>query len=158
MTAALVIGLILAQSTGREPQASTDLERVRRALAAPAPSLLASESVRREGVVFRVKVRGLALVPAWEDRSIVPPWIRPSAPPTHFEFLEQVTPEEFRAGTLYPGALGIPVVPLVEYLSRHYKAARRKMDQERTRSAVSKALADFLACRSDSSKPGCTQH
>ena len=52
--------------------------------------------------------------PLWDGGAATPlyrpPWFRSY----HHEFLERVTPEEFRAATLYP--IGISVLQVVDFL------------------------------------------
>jgi hypothetical protein len=84
----------------------------------------------------------------------VPSYIRPPAPIYHYEFLQQVTPEAFRAGTLYP--VGIPVVPVLEFLGKRISAAHRKAAEERAREEVRLALEQLLACRANPDRPGCS--
>lgn len=158
MTAGLLLGLVLAQSaTVEAPAAVADLRRIRRALEA-APPVLAPRSVERDGPIFRMKIQAFELEPAWTDRSMVPPYVRTWFGLYHHEFLEQAdalspTPEFFRGATLAP--TGIPVDPLVGYLVKEIKAARRNAREKRARKTVAEELAALLACRSDPSKPGC---
>jgi hypothetical protein len=159
VTAGVFVALLLAQSATGEAS-TTDLDRIRRALNEPAHPLVTSSSVGRDGPVFRVRIRGLQLRPAWEDRSIVPPNVRTWFRLYHHEYLEQVdqlspTPEVFRAATLYP--MGVPVDPIVGLLAKRVKAARRAAEQKRARKTVSEELAALLACRAEPAKPGCSE-
>ena len=63
-----------------------------------------------------------------------PPWFRSY----HHEFLERVTPEEFRSATLYP--IGIPVLQVVDFLVKDIKAANRKKGEANAREEVRRAL------------------
>ena len=85
-------------------------------------------------------------------------------PPTHFEFQQQVTAEYFRSSVLYPGLVhtpdgmvlvGIPVIPVVEALTKVTKAFKRKLAEQAAREEVRQALGELLACRADPAKPGC---
>ena len=91
--------------------------------------------------------------PRWEAWSAVPSYIRPPMPLYHHEFLEQVTPEAFRAPTLYP--VGVPVVPLLDLLGKQIRTAKRKTAEARAREEVRLALEELLACRADPARPGC---
>lgn len=158
MTTGLLLGLVLAQSATAGVQGGGDLERLRKALAQSAPVSVLSAPVEREGPVFRLRIEAFELEPAWKDRSMVPPYVRPWFPLYHHEFLEQAdylspTPGVFRSATLFP--TGIPVDPLVRMLVKEIKAARRASQEKRARKTVSEELAALLACRSDPSKPGC---
>lgn len=144
---------LLAQTGGQAGQDATDVERIRKALDAPPPAIL-SDAVRREGLVFRVTIRApAAKKPPWEDWSHVPTYIRPWWKVQHYEFLEQVTPVEFRTGTLYP--VGVPVGPLIEWIGKKIGDANRKSSAHKARDEVRRELEQFLACRADSTKPGC---
>jgi hypothetical protein len=155
MPGALCLTLLLAQSLPVPAEAgdAKQLERIRRQLADP-PAIVVSSPVGREGPVFRVTVLGPKPGgPAWEDLSGVPAYIRPPFPSYHFQYLEQVTPEAFRAATLYP--VGVPIVPLLELLGKHIRTAQRKAAEGRAREEVRRALEELLACRADPAKPGC---
>jgi hypothetical protein len=154
VTAGLLLGLVLAQASPAEAAEAARLERIRRALA-EAPAIKLMPATRGEGPIFRITVFGdKPVTPLWVDWSAVPSYIRPPAPPYHFEFLQQVTPEEFRAGTLYP--TGIPVVPAVGFLARQIKAANRKRQEADAKEEVRKALEELLACRANPERPGCS--
>ena len=157
VTAGLLLGLVLAQSATAEPSAA-NLDRIRRALDEPSHPLITASTVGPDGPVCRMRVQGLQLRPAWEDRSMVPPYVRTWFRLYHHEFLEQSdalspTPDVFRSATLYPA--GIPVDPLIGYLVKEIKAARRNAQEKRARKTVSEELAALLACRADATKPGC---
>src|SRR5262245_37508472 len=107
---------LLAQAGGQPGQDPTDVDRVRKALDAPAPAILAG-AVQREGQVFRLTIRAMTPdTPPWEDWSRAPTFIRPWWKVQHYEYLEQVTPEQFRTGTLYP--VGIPVIPMIQWIAK----------------------------------------
>ena len=152
MTCTLLVGLLLGQTPVTEAPPSPDLQRIRKALDQPAPSLV-SPLVRQDGTVFRVAVEGFDLAPAWEDRSIVPPYVRPWFRSYHHEHLAQVTPEEFRGATLHP--YGLPIDLIVGALVKGIKDMRNASRQKRASEEVRKELEAFLACRADRSKPGC---
>ena len=78
------------------------------------------------------------------------PWF----PSHHHEFLEQVTPEEFRSATLY-SPIGIPVVQVVDFLVKDIKAANREKREGKAREEVRRALEDLLACRANPDNLGC---
>jgi len=144
---------LLAQAAAQASQDITDVERVRKALDASPTAL--SSAVRQEGMVFRVTIRATVPdKPPWEDWSHVPSYIRPWWKVQHYEFLEQVTPEQFRTGTLYP--VGYPVGPMVAWLGKKIGERNRKTRAVNARDEVRADLDQFLACRADSSKPGCS--
>ena len=142
---------VLAQA-GQGSQDVTDVERIRKALEEPAPTL--TDAVQREGLVFRVTIRALTShKPPWDDWSHVPTYVRPWWKVQQYEFLEQVTPIEFRTGTLYP--VGIPVVPMVQWIAKKAGEANRRSQARKARDEVRREFELFLACREDPSRPGC---
>jgi hypothetical protein len=164
--ALLVAVALLAQDV--PPPAGIDdrrLERIRKALERPAAIETVRALDRDDRPVFRLTVKGWKIKrPLWQDDSIVPLYVRPTMPPTHFEFLQQVTPEFFRSSVLYPGlahtpygsvAVGIPLVPVVDAQTKVTKAFNRKLAERAAREEVRQALEQLLACRADPSKPGC---
>lgn len=73
----------------------------------------------------------------WTGTTTAPAYARPGYPLPHFEFLQQVTPEAFRASTLYPGAkLFLRSDPEKR---RHHEADARK--------EVHRALQDLTRAR-----------
>ena len=152
MPAGWVLCAVLAQAGTQAGQDVADVERVRKALDAPPTGL--TDAVHREGLVFRVTIRALGdNKPPWEDWSHVPTYIRPWWKAQHYEFLEQVTPIEFRTGTLYP--VGVPIGPLIEWIAKKMSDGKRKIDKNKARDEVRRELELFLACRADPPKPGC---
>jgi hypothetical protein len=153
MPATLALALMLAQSPSTEAADAAKMERIRRELA-ETPAIVVSSPLPREGLVFRMTVYARKPGrPVWEDLSGVPPYIRPPFPSYHFEFMQQVTPEEFRSATLYP--MGLPIGTLIELLAKHLKAADRKRRETRAEKEVRQALEQFLACKADPGRPGC---
>jgi hypothetical protein len=74
---------------------------------------------------------------AWDETSLIPPWIRPSAPPMHFDFLTSVTPDEVRSSTLHPCCDVLPLVSAVGgIVSKRVQAAK----QERAKREVERAM------------------
>lgn len=106
----LLLGALLAQAATPAGQDDTALRRIRQALAEPPPVLTTQAPADDANTrVFRVKIRGWTFTfPAWHEDSTVPSYVRPTMPPVHFEFLQQVTPEFFRSSVLYPGAPRTP--------------------------------------------------
>ncbi|SRR6266540_564882 len=153
MPAAVFLTLMLAQAQPAEAGEAARLERLRRALT-EAPAITVPPPTHAEGGVFRVTVLGRKPAnPLWVDWSAVPSYVRPRFPSYHYEFLQQVTPEEFRAGTLYPQ--GIPVDQVVRFLVKQIKSANRKGQEANAKEEVRKALEELLACRANPDRPGC---
>ena len=150
----MLLVLICAQEVAAPSADANQLQRIRKALEAPPPPSLVAPAVSREGPVFRARIEAFDLGPAWKDRSMVPPYVRTWFRPYHHEYLERVTPEEFRAATLAP--YGIPFDQVVGYFVKEIKAARRASQEKRARDVVARELAAFLACQADPRKPGCT--
>jgi hypothetical protein len=148
----VILTLLLAQSAPAStgPDAAP-LDRIRKALAEPPPVFAPAPLRTGDGPVFRVTIRGWKMDPPWKDA--IPAYLRPPMPSYHHEFLYQVTDERFRGATLYP--MGVPVVTMVEVLSKNISKALRKAQERRAREEVSKALAELLACRENPTRPGC---
>ena len=155
VTAGVLLGLVLAQSAPADVGAQPDLQRIRKALQEPVPATISAPAVRREGTMFRLNVEALDLGKAWEDRSIVPAYVRPWFRGYQHAHLEQVTPEQFRGATLHP--YGFPIDAIVGYLVKEIKAIRRAAGEKRASQEVRAALEAFLACRADPAKPGCAE-
>lgn len=170
MPGGLLLAALVGQSAAPIPADTAQLERVRQALAAP-PSVttpsITTRTLADDGgkPVFRMNVRGWRFDHAvWHDDTTVPLYVRPSMPPVHFEFLQQVTPEFFRSSVLFPGypttpygalSFSIPVIPVVETLTRAVKKYKRRAAEEAGREEVRQDLARLLACRADPARAGC---
>jgi hypothetical protein len=153
MPPAVLLTLMLAQDLPAEAADAAKMERLRKALA-ETPAIAVTSPLSSEGPVFRVTIHGPKPdQPMWDAWSAVPSYIRPPMRLYHHEFLEKVTPEIFRAQTLYP--LGVPVVPLVGLLGKQIGTAQRKTAEGRAREEVRRALEVFAACRTDPARPGC---
>jgi len=153
MAPAVFLTFVLAQSLPAEAADPEQIERIRKALT-ETHAITVVQPTRAEGWVFRVIVHGPEPErPLWEGRSATPSYVRPWLQLYHHEFLEQVTPEEFRGATLYP--IGIPVGPVVDFLVKEIKIANRKNREANAREEVRRALEELLACRANPDKPGC---
>ena len=75
--------------------------------------------------LFRIQIEQPVFLfgETWDNTSIVPPWIRPPAPPVHFDFLASVTPEEVRSSTVHPCC---DVLPLAGVVSRQLQGAKQR--------------------------------
>jgi hypothetical protein len=138
LLASVALCAFLAQ--GGQPAPSVDdavsLQRIRAGLHAPTLTIPATQEPLRYRVV--IEGRRLRLVIPWDSSkdTAVPSYVRPSYLEPHYEFLRMVTPEEYRAGVLYPGAdvLG-PAAGLVKTLkqsarNRQIAAIRRQIADE----------------------------
>jgi hypothetical protein len=141
------------QAAAAQPAPGPDLPRIREALI-DTPAIALPAPAMREGLIFRVTIHApMPQKPMWEDWSNVPSYIRPNMPLYHYEFMQMVTPEQFRGGTM--NTVGIPVGLLIEMLAKHTKTAHRKTEEEKARDEVRQALAEVLACRADPRSAGC---
>lgn len=119
MAAALLFASLLGQALAVQAQ-DPQLGRIREAVA-ETPAITMPASTSDDGKpLFRVKVQAWTFKgrPWDKEASIIPYYVRPSMPLAHYEFMEMVlaanrgvTPEEFRAATLYPGVLGVTFDP-----------------------------------------------
>jgi len=145
----IILGTLLAQAV--TPVAGApDLERIRQALAQP-PAIVTTGAFDKP--VFRVTVEGWKFNgPPWEERAS---FVRPGMPMYHYDYLLMTTPEAFRASTLYPGAIGLPIGALIEALGKKIGEARRRRAEASARAEVTAALQELLACRADPTRAGC---
>lgn len=135
--------LALTAQVGQTPVAGESLERIRRKLAEPPPRLTVetdlSDITRPK---FRLSIeafRPLFLDKPWEsDDTAAPSYVRAPHPLYHQEFLNMVTPEEFRAGTAVGG------IELLA-LARAFKEQLREARERRARERVRKELKEFKA-------------
>ena len=153
MPGAVFLTLMLMQGPPAEAGDAAQLERIRRELA-EAPPIGVSSPLAPEGFVFRVTVHGNKPdKPMWQELSTVPPYVRSRFPSYHYQFLHQVTPEAFRAATLYP--IGVPIDQLVLFVVKGIKAADRQRREGSAREEARRDFEEFLACRADPARPGC---
>ena len=94
-----------------------------------------------EQPTFRVEVRELLPVEPWVDRLTVP-WRR-KIPREHYEYLNMVTPEEFRSAVLHPCC--IPLTPIIEAISRRLAASARARREAHAKELVEQALREWRA-------------
>ena len=153
MAPAVFLTLVLAQSAPAEAADPAQIERIRKALI-ETQAITVAPPTRAEDSVFRVTVHGPKPErPLWEGWSATPSYVRPWFRAYHHEFLERVTPEEFRGATLYP--IGIHVEQVVDFLVKDIKAANRKQREANAREEVRRALEELLACQANPDKPDC---
>ena len=89
--------------------------------------------------VFRTSVEKESVLEGepWAETRMTPPWMRTPAPPVHFEFLEQVVPEEFRAATLYPCC---NITSAITSAAGFVKDGVRKIKEGRAKREVEEAM------------------
>lgn len=151
MTPVLLAAMLVAQSPSTESIDAVQLELIRKALA-EAPALhveRANDSADRP--VFRLVIEARQPVtPAWSTGTTIPSYVRPRSTAYHYEFLQQVTPEQSRASTLYP--VGVDIVPLLKALIKSTRAEMRRREEERARREVRQALDDLARARTAANK------
>jgi hypothetical protein len=154
MAPAVVLMVMLAQAPPVEAGEAAKIERIRKTLT-EVPAITVSPVTHEEGTVFRLTVLGRKPEKTmWDDWSPIPTNIRPWFRSYHHEFLERVTPEEFRSATLYP--MGFVTTEMIEALVKGIKGLNRKMSEADARREVQQALAELRACRENPARPGCT--
>ena len=78
----------------------------------------------------------------------MPSYVRPTRGLYHHEFLEQVTPDFFRATSVYPCC---PVLPVVNFL-RSKLGKTSSAGESKAKLEVKKALKEFLDQRAPDAK------
>ena len=133
--------LLLAQSADPVDSASS-LARVRAGIERQ-PAIAATLQPRGT-LSFRVTVEASKpLPPPWVSPSVVPGYVKPKMPGYHYEFLRQVTPEQFRAGTLYP--VGGSMLPFLQWFARGVRENARRDRERRAREEVRQAMEQWRA-------------
>jgi hypothetical protein len=134
----------------QRPEAATapDLERIRHALERPKIDSIEDRDVP----VFRIYIREHPL-PAqrlWTDETLRPLYVRTYFPLNHQEFLATVTPEEFRAATLYP--IGVDAISVIDDAIKSIRKAMRERAEARTRKIFQQELQLLLEARKNAEK------
>ncbi len=92
-----------------------------------------------------IREKPLPSQPPWTDDSLHAVFVHTHFRLSHHEFLSTVTPEEFRAATLYP--IGLDVIPIIEGAIKSVRQALREHAEAQARSAVQKELQLLLDAR-----------
>jgi hypothetical protein len=151
----LVIGMAAAQSTA----ADASLKRIRDALASPSPPPAIDAQQSAEAPArFLVRIeqpRPIELAPPWQPENTVPSYVRTPRLLHHHDFLAMVTPEDFRAGVLYPGP---DMLPILEAPFRALAHGIHAFREHRARENVTRELQRFAvqsrhASRQAASRP-----
>ena len=123
-----------------EPISATSLERIRQALEEPQTTVTIVSNDPSLPPVFRMDIerRPLPFEHLWQG-DYVSAHVRPVRGLTHHEFLEQVTPDFFRATSMYPCC---PVLPAFRYIGNKLGPTRRE-SEAKARAEVKKALKEF---------------
>jgi hypothetical protein len=144
LTAGAVQAATPTQTSPAQPDAAT-LERIRESVSTP-PAVEVPAEVRMlvpekpKRPTFRLTVEERTPPAPWEEEPAVPLYVRTQRPAYHHEYLSLVTPEAFRAGTLYPG---MNVLPALEEYFDSISDDLRQRRQEQVRRKIRKEL-DWL--------------
>ena len=148
MVDVLVLALVLQAQPQPPPPAPpplpVSLERIRRELRRPAGPFEAPEVKVGLPSVFYVMVEEALIDPErlWENGTLVPVYVRPTRNLYQHEFLDAVTPEEFRSTAKHPCC---DVVPLLSAAARKIGGAYRKYSESRARREVREAIKAYEA-------------
>ena len=151
----LLIALLLADQAQHappqpaEPAPAVSLDRIRRGLEEPPSTVTVLSTDPTLPPVFRmdIKERPLPYEHLWQG-DFVSAHVRPVRGLTHHEFLEQVTPDFFRATSMYPCC---PVLPVIKLLAK--KLNTKEGAQARAREEVKKALKEYQDALAAERKP-----
>jgi hypothetical protein len=129
-----------APAQAPEPAPAVSLERLRRGLESPPATVTVPSSDPNLPPTFRLEVRErpLPYEHLWQG-DWASAHVRPFRGLTHHEFLEQVTPDIFRGGVLYPCC---DVLPAINLLLKALKS--HDGGQAKARLEVKKTLKEFL--------------
>ena len=130
-----------------EPSPPVALARIRRGLEKERELELPTSVGENTGPVFRVHINE-EMPPVerlWTDETLRPLYVQTRRPIYHHEFLAKVTPDEFRAGTLYP--IGVDLIAVTDLAVTGVRKALRSAAEARARAVVQKELASLLEAR-----------
>ena len=145
--------VLCLQTQATEPQKTSEpsppvaLARIRRDLERQRALELPTSVDENTGPVLRVYIN--EKVPPverlWTDETLRPLYVQTRRPMYHHEFLAKVTPDEFRAGTLYP--IGVDLLAVTDLAVTGVRKALRSAAEARARAVVRKELAALLEAR-----------
>ena len=132
-----------------EAAPATSLERIRQGLEQPPATITIQSADPNLPPIFRMEIRDRPLPydHLW-TRDWVPSYVRPTRGLYHHEFLDQVTPDFFRATSVYPCC---PVLPVVNFL-RGTLGKTSSGGESKAKREVKKALKEFLDQRAPDAK------
>lgn len=143
------VGLLVAlavRQTGPAPELNipVSIQRIHRQLEQMPPAEPQPERLR---IRVTIEAHPLRLRVPWDpaNDTAVPNYVRSALPLYHHEFLQAVTPEAFRGGTLFP--IAINVLPGVQRGVRAIRDAIREFEEARVRKEVQEELRRFLQAR-----------
>jgi|SRR5215471_15604454 len=149
MSALLLLAGLLAQAPAAQTPDAPRLDRIRDAVAEAPAITIPPRPDETDRAVFRVKIQAWAFTghPWDQDAKSVPDYVRPSMPLAHYEFLQMVTPEAFRASTLYPGFGFDPIV-----FKNLFTELRRAAAERSAREEVRRDFEAYLQARAAASR------
>ena len=149
LAAAAVIGALLAQAPGVPAQDGPPLDRIREAVTEQPAITIPAHPDDTGKPVFRVRVQAWTFTghPWDQDATIVPDYVRPTMPLPHYEFLQMVTPEAFRASTLYHPMLSVTFDPVV--VKKFFQDWRRAVAERNAREEVRRDLEAYQRARAE---------
>jgi hypothetical protein len=154
MAGPLVVAALLAQSLPSAASGPQQLDRLRQAIVQQPAISIPAEPDETGKPVFRVRIEAWTFhYKAWEDpprKGTVPSYVRPSMPLSHYEFLKMVTPEAFRASTLYHPMLSVTFDPVV--VKKFITDWRRQVAERNAREEVRRDLEAYLRARADAAR------
>jgi hypothetical protein len=137
MPVAPILVLLLAQAPGLPAAEAPQLDRIREAVAETPAITIPAHPDDTGKPVFRVRVQAWTFTghPWDQDARSVPDYVRPTMPLAHYEFLQMVTPEAFRASTLYHPIMSVTFDPVVvkKFFSDWHRAAAERSAREEVR-------------------------
>ena len=152
MPAVPLLVLLLAQAPVLPAPDAPALDRIRDAVAEKPAITIPAHPDETGTPVFRVNVKGWIWKghPWDKDATIIPDYVRPTMPLAHYEFLEMVTPEAFRASTLYHPMLSVTFDPVV--VKKFLQDWRRAAAQRNAREEVRRDFETYLRARESASR------
>lgn len=148
MAAIPFLVMLLAQAAAAPTTVpATELDRIRDAVAATPAITIPVDPVETGKTVFRVRIQAWTFTghPWDQDAKSVPDYVRPTMPLAHYEFLSMVTPEAFRASTLYHPMASVSFDPVV--VKKLFTQWRRAVAERNAREEVRRDMAAYLQAR-----------
>lgn len=135
MPAVLILAALLAQAPAAARAQDPQLDRIREAVAETPAITIPAHPDDTGKPVFRVRIQAWTFTghPWDQDATVIPDYVRPTMPLYHYEFLQMVTPEAFRASTLYHPMLGVSFDPVVIknfFTNWHHAVVERNAREE----------------------------
>ena len=148
MSPLLIVAALLGQAQVAGPPGPR-LDGIRSALSAKPAITIPAEPDATGKPVFRVKVEAWTFSgrPWDQDARSVPDYVRPSMPLAQYEFLQMVTPEGFRASTLYHPMFSVTFDPVV--VKKFFQDWRRAVNERNAREEVRRDIEAYRRARAE---------